>query len=62
MARLRFEMASRDAAFDEIARSVQEELERAQTRKGMLDGETSREGNALTGHAPRAAAPSSSWS
>jgi multidrug resistance efflux pump len=47
LARLRFEMASRQAAFDELSRSVQEELERARTRKGMLDGEASREGNAL---------------
>ena len=52
MARLRFEMASRDAAFDEIARSVQEELERTRLRKGMLDGETSREGSALAVSAP----------
>ena len=33
VARLRFEMASRDAAFNEIARSVQEELERARAQK-----------------------------
>jgi multidrug efflux pump subunit AcrA (membrane-fusion protein) len=52
MARLRFEMASGKAAFDEIARSVREELERNRMRKGMLDGETSREGNALTISAP----------
>ena len=52
VARLRFEMASRDAAFNEIARSVQEELERARARKGMLDGEASREGNALAVSAP----------
>lgn len=52
MARLRFEMASRRAAFNEIARGVREELEGARTRKGMLDGEASREGNALTIAAP----------
>jgi membrane fusion protein len=52
MARLRFEMASRRAAYDEQARSVQEELERARTRTGMLDGEGSREGNALLVRAP----------
>jgi multidrug efflux pump subunit AcrA (membrane-fusion protein) len=52
VARLRFEMASRAAAFDEIARSVQEELERARARKSMLDGETSREGGTLTVSAP----------
>jgi hemolysin D len=52
VARLRFEMASRDAAFNEIARSVLEELERARARKSMLDGETSREGSALAVSAP----------
>jgi membrane fusion protein len=52
IARLRYEMASRQAAFDELARSVQEELERARTRKGMLDGEASRDGNALSVGAP----------
>lgn len=52
MKRLRFEMAARDAASREIARSVHEELERAQARKRMLDGETSRTGNALTITAP----------
>jgi membrane fusion protein len=52
VARLRFEMGSRQAAFNEIARSVQEEPERTRTRKGMLDGEASREGNALTVTAP----------
>jgi len=52
LARLRFEMGSRRAAFDEIARSVREELERARTRKGMLDGEAAREGNAATIAAP----------
>lgn len=51
-ARLRFEMASRKAAFDEVARSVEEELARARTRKGMLDGETSRDGNTLSVAAP----------
>ena len=38
-ARLRYEMAFRKAAFDELARSVEEELARARTRKGMLDRE-----------------------
>jgi multidrug efflux pump subunit AcrA (membrane-fusion protein) len=52
MARLRFEMASRKAAFDELARSVQEELDRARARKGMLDREVSRDGNVLTVRAP----------
>ena len=52
IARLRFEMVSRKAAYDEGARSVEEELQRARTRKGMLDGEGSREGNALLVRAP----------
>ncbi len=47
-ARLKYEMASRKAAFDEVARSVEEELTRARTRKGMLDREGARDGNALT--------------
>lgn len=47
-ARIRYEMASRQAAFDEVARSVEEELTRARTRKGMLDREGARDGNALT--------------
>ncbi len=47
-ARLRFEMASRKAAFDELARSVEEELARARVRKGFLDREGARDGNALT--------------
>lgn len=51
-ARLRFEMASRKAAFDELARGVEEELALARTRKGMLDRETSRDGNTLTVAAP----------
>lgn len=46
-ARLRFEMASRKAAFDELARSVEEELARARVRKGLLDRE-GRDGNAMT--------------
>lgn len=46
-ARLRFEMASRQAAFEETARSVDEELTRARSRKGMLDRETARQGNDL---------------
>jgi len=51
-ARLRFEMASRKAAFDELSRAVQEELARARSRKGMLDGESSREGNTMFVAAP----------
>ena len=51
-ARLRFEMASRRAAFDEVTRSVEELLAVARTRKGMLDGESSREGNTLSVAAP----------
>ena len=47
-ARLRFEMASRRAAFDEIARGVDEELKRTRARKGMLDREDSRQGNLMT--------------
>ncbi len=47
-ARLRFEMASRKAAFDELARSVEEELARARVRKGLLDREGARDGNALS--------------
>ena len=47
-ARLRFEMASRRSAFDEIARSVDEELNRTRARKGMLDREESRQGNQMT--------------
>lgn len=46
-ARLRFEMASRRAAFDELTRGVQEELARARVRKGLLDREGARDGNAL---------------
>ena len=46
-ARLRFEMVSHKAAFDELARSVEEELARARVRKGLLDRE-GRDGNALT--------------
>lgn len=46
-ARLRFEMASRQAAFDETARSVEEELARARSRKGMLDREDARQGGGL---------------
>jgi membrane fusion protein len=52
IARLRFEMAARKAAYDEHARSVEEELQRARTRKGMLDAERSRDGNALLVLAP----------
>lgn len=44
-ARLRFEMASRLAAFDETARSVGEEMARTRTRKGMLDREDTLAGN-----------------
>jgi multidrug efflux pump subunit AcrA (membrane-fusion protein) len=51
-ARLRFEMASRKAAFDEIARAVEEELARARARKGMLDAERSRDGNTFVVSAP----------
>ncbi len=47
-ARLKYEMASRKAAFAEVARSVEEELTRARTRKDMLDREGARDGNALT--------------
>ena len=49
---LRFQMASSRAAFDEVVRSAEEELDRARTRKDMLDGEGRREGNALTVVAP----------
>jgi multidrug efflux pump subunit AcrA (membrane-fusion protein) len=52
VARLRFEMASHEAAFNEIARSVQEELERARARKSMLDSEMSRQGGTLAISAP----------
>jgi hemolysin D len=45
-------MASRRAAFDELSRSVQEELTRARTRKGLLDTEPTRDGNKLTVTAP----------
>lgn len=51
-ARLRFEMASRKAAFDEVSRGVEEQLAVARTRKGMLDNETSRSGNSLSVVAP----------
>jgi membrane fusion protein len=47
-ARLRYEMASRKAAFDELGRSVEEELARARSRKGMLDREGGRAGNAMS--------------
>lgn len=52
VARLRFEMASRRAAFNETTRTLHEDLERTRTRKAMLDGEASRDGNALTVTAP----------
>lgn len=52
LARLRFEMAARRAAFDELARSVAEELSRTRTRKDLLDRETARDGNTLTIAAP----------
>jgi multidrug resistance efflux pump len=52
IARQRFEMASRKAAFDELDRSVREELDRSRVRKGMLDAESSRQGNALSVRAP----------
>lgn len=51
-ARLKFEIASRQAAYDEVARSVEEELERSRTRKGMLDREPSRDGNTLSVESP----------
>ena len=51
-ARLRFEMASRRAAFDEASRAVEEELAQARTRKGMLDAEPSRDGNTMLVAAP----------
>lgn len=50
--RLQYEMASREAGFNETARIVREELEHARARKGMLDGETPRAGNALSVTAP----------
>lgn len=46
-ARLRFEMASRQAAFAETARSVDQELAQARSRKGLLDREDARDGNDL---------------
>ena len=51
-AQLRFEMASRRAAFDEVTRSVEEELSRARTRTGLLDREQTRVGNTLTVTSP----------
>jgi multidrug efflux pump subunit AcrA (membrane-fusion protein) len=51
-AQLRFEMASRRAAFDEVTRSVEEELARARTRTGLLDREESRKDNTLSVTAP----------
>lgn len=46
-ARLRYEMASRRAAFDEVARGVDEALSQARARKGMLDRDDERSGNQL---------------
>lgn len=46
-ARLRFEVASRRAAFEETTRSVDEELSRTRARKGMLDREDARQGHDL---------------
>ncbi|MFN7976785.1 MAG: HlyD family efflux transporter periplasmic adaptor subunit [Vicinamibacterales bacterium] len=46
-ARLRFEMASRQAAFEETTRSVDQELAQARSRKGLLDREDARTGNEL---------------
>lgn len=51
-ARLQFEMASRKATFEETSRAVEEELARARTRKGLLDGEGVRDGSAVTVTAP----------
>lgn len=47
-ARVRFEMASRRAAFDELSRSVAEELTRGRARTGMLARDTERNGNVLS--------------
>lgn len=52
LSRQRFEMASRKAAFDELNRSVREELDRTRVRKGMLDAESSRQGSVLSIRAP----------
>lgn len=52
MRKLQFEMAARKTAFAERARLAGEQLDQTRARKGMLDAETSREGNALTVAAP----------
>jgi multidrug efflux pump subunit AcrA (membrane-fusion protein) len=52
LARLHFEIASRRAAFDELTRSVDEELERSRSRKNILDQEGSRDGGKLAVVAP----------
>jgi len=52
MARLAFEMASRRASFAELQRSIGEEMTTFRARKGVLDRDGSREGNAMSIAAP----------
>ena len=63
LARLTFEMASRRAAFAEIERGIGEDLAAYRARKGVLDQDRAREGNAhvggsaVRGHRREAARP-----
>jgi membrane fusion protein len=50
--RVTFEIASRRAAFAEIERGIGEDLTAFRTRKGMLDRDGAREGNAIQVPAP----------
>ena len=52
LARLTYEIASRQAAFAEATRGIEEELTTLRVRKTVLDRDASREGNALSIAAP----------
>jgi membrane fusion protein len=50
--RLTFEMASRRAAFAEVERGIGEDMSAYRLRKGVLDQDRSREGNAISVETP----------
>jgi len=52
LGRLTYEMASRQAAYDEVARAIREETSAFRARKGVLDQERVRDGNSLIVEAP----------
>ena len=52
LARLNYEMASREAAFSEVNREIRETSSTYRARKGVLDQDRARDGNALTVEAP----------